>query len=346
MTITVTALIFSGRQNPAWVLAANEEKALLQDLAATPGVVQRIGDMGGGLGYAGLQIDQGSETLAAETGLPARFFIHTGQTLHEDKAQQIAARLAGVMFDHVYSWETYGDTSGPDAGLRSLLLDEIGQGVARGFNASSSITITEDTLAGHQSTEPRGMIAESRGCTVESGEYKPGFWNDAGIIQYNNNCYCYAANRRIDKFGQPGKGGGRPVARPFTVENVRAALLTDGLKPFGTCLPAAESPRYLVAMVVAPFRPNDPRYNDYHFYRNSVQSLSNQIYFWSHKMGQFPVTNLDKDGRIIANVERANRDKYTLFGGYYYLPRSARIAGNPPGADFGGSGGEPGGGTG
>jgi len=324
MTLRVTPRLFSGRVNPTWTLDDAAAVDVLRELHLSPGVVDGVGAPPCRLGFSGLQIDVGSDLLAAETGLPSTFFIGTGRTSHESRAQEIAARLVETMPQH-RSGETLLDGAS-DEGLRSLLLEEIAE-VSTLQSGSPLTTVTEQELSVElsQSPDPSGSLDAS--CTVESGEYKPGFWNDGSTVQLSNNCYSYAANRRIDKFGIPGKGGGRMVRPPFTKENVVAAMLADGLKPHGSCLPETEKPRYLIALVIAPLKPGDPNYNDFHFFRNSVQSLSNQTYFWSHKPGQCPVINIDNSGRIITNVERANRGKYTIFGGYFYLSKSSKIDG-------------------
>ena len=329
MSITITAQIFSGRPNPLWALGDDEAAALIQELAANPGVIVPTDKAEGRLGYSGLRVDLRSETLATEAGLPSQFLIHNGSTRFEAKGQEIAARLVEGIFKDRFAWDSMVPGIGPDEALKAILLGEVAGAESSAMLGSALHSNTEAALRA-----PLAPEAADRGppltidCTVESAVYNPGFWNDAGTVQLHNNCYCYAVNRRIDKFGWPGKGAGRPIRAPFTLENVTAGILADGLRRHGDCLPDTEKPRFLVAMVVAPFKPGDPNYNDFHFYRNSVASLTSPKYFWSHKMGQFPVSNIDTSCNIIGNVERANRGKYSIFGGYFYASKSVRLDGN------------------
>ncbi len=145
----------------------------------------------------------------------------------------------------------------------------------------------------------------------------------------HNNCYCYATNRRIDKFGYPGKAAGQPVPKPWTVENVTKAILADGARRFDDCQPESQKDRWLFALAIAEYKPGDANWNDFHFYRGVVRSSTQFDQFWAHKPGQFPVMNTDCDGKIIVNLERAARGKYKLVGGYFCAPKSMRIDGNP-----------------
>jgi hypothetical protein len=334
MTITVTAQLFSGRSNPSWTLKEGEALAALREISLNPGIIVPFNRARGRLGYCGLLIDIDSEELATETGLPSEFLIHTGETRYEAKAQEIAGRLVDLMLSHRVSWDSMVPGLGPDAVLQSIIRDEVTQAapriaVGRGLDSISAAAAVD---SGRESV---AVPEAGPNCPVESALYNPEFWNDnAGPIQRSNNCYCYATNRRINKFGLPGKGGGKPVAPPWLVNNVIDAMNCDGAVFWANCLPDSEKPRYLIAMVIAPIKPNDPNYNDFHFYRNVHDAAQPPKYFWGNKPGQFPVTNLDYSNRLITNVERCDRGKYAIWGGYFYAPKSMRVDGNKPPGSF------------
>lgn len=134
--------------------------------------------------------------------------------------------------------------------------------------------------------------------------YQPTPWNDGGKVQFNNNCYNYANNVRTDTFAQPGKYCGKPITALTCADVIRAAKC-DGLVPTTktAVLPAGMT---RVALVVDD-------YDDYHWYRQDSNGM------WSHKPGASRVTNVDNSGKVITDVETANRGEYRSMCLYFYI---------------------------
>lgn len=145
-------------------------------------------------------------------------------------------------------------------------------------------------------------VRDALACGIPA--YAPAYWNDHGTIQYNNNCYNYANNKRTDTFAQPGRGGGSS-AYPYSsisCSTVYYAARADGLvspASNGTCRSGEDK----LALAVAPGW-------DYHWYRRDSSG------WWSHKPGGTSATNLDNSGNPISNPQTANRGPYTNFCGY------------------------------
>jgi hypothetical protein len=135
--------------------------------------------------------------------------------------------------------------------------------------------------------------------------YTPGFWNDAGTVQYHNNCYNYANNRRTDTFAQPGRAHGITLTvANLNCNDVANAAVADGLdRTAGAGCPACQT---TVALVIYPG-------HDYHWYRRDANGL------WTHKPGGTQATNLDSSGHPITNPETADRGNYTVFCGYFCI---------------------------
>ena len=164
-------------------------------------------------------------------------------------------------------------------------------------------TITEAGGAVHNITA-RAPNPVSTACGIPP--YSPAYWNDAGIIQYNNNCYNYGNNKRTDTYAQPGRYGGAQ-ATVIQCTNVTAGAIADGLiqtTATGTCPNGTDK----IAMVVDPG-------HDYHWYRQGSDGM------WSHKPGGGQATNLDNSSNTISNPETANRCGsglcYSQFCGYF-----------------------------
>ncbi len=142
-------------------------------------------------------------------------------------------------------------------------------------------------------------------CGIPS--YTPSFWNDAGTIQYSNNCYNYANNKRTDTFAQPGRAAGAKYTS-LTCASVGPAAEADGLTTSSASASCGCSAK--LALVVGPGW-------DYHWYRLDSNGK------WTHKPGGTEATNLDNSGNIITNPETADRGAYTDFCGYYCSCSSA-----------------------
>ena len=323
--IKVKALLFSGRPNPEWTISGEEARVVLQEIADTPGMIALRANYPWCLNYQGLELDILSDAAAAEYGLPPSFIIHSGRTRFEGKAQEVASRLVALMFSHRISWDSWIDDLGPDETLQEILQAEVGAAKPKG---PPSTPVFSFGLDEQLRAREEGPLAAGK-CIFDFAAYNPGYWNDNGQVQLHNNCYCFATNRRIDKFGYPGKAAGAPVPAPWTVENVTRAILADGARRFDDCQPESQKDRWLFALSIAEYRPSDKRWNDFHFYRGVVRSTTQFDQFWAHKPGQFPVMNTDCDGKTLINIERANMGKYRIFGGYFCAPKSMRIDGNP-----------------
>jgi hypothetical protein len=135
--------------------------------------------------------------------------------------------------------------------------------------------------------------------------YSPAYWNDGGIIQYNNNCYNYSNNKRTDTFAQPGTAAGITLSWPgdMNCTAVGNGATADGLM---VCPTAAACPhgRTKIALVI------DPQW-DYHWYRLDSDGM------WSHKPGGTQATNRDNSNNLIYDPETADRGGYITFCGYY-----------------------------
>jgi len=136
--------------------------------------------------------------------------------------------------------------------------------------------------------------------------YTPGFWNDGGTVQWNNNCYNYSNNKRTDTFAQPGRASGITLGSVnMNCADVTPAAVADGIEqaPSSGDCPKC---RTRIALVIRPGR-------DYHWYRRDADGM------WTHKPGSTPATNLDNSGNPITNPETADRGLYTEFCGYFCI---------------------------
>ena len=102
-----------------------------------------------------------------------------------------------------------------------------------------------------------------KGCpkcvAADAPAYTPAFWNTPQR-QPHNNCYNYANNQATNTFAQPGRATGKPITG-LSCKGVQPSAQSDGLKlsaDFSTPLKAGAG--WYVALVIWPG-------TDYHWYR-------------------------------------------------------------------------------
>ena len=285
--LQITADIFSGRPNPAWVVEADEAMKLLHEISQNQSAIAAVHEGYQGLGYRGLVVETLGDNIASKYELPATFRI--GHNSHE-KGLEIAERVVSSMLT----------TRLLDERVHGLIIEELKRLRSREETAEA------DSFAPLVPPVAREAVT----CWIELGRFNPGFWNDPAHI-HRNNCYNYASNRRTDTFAQPGRATGHQ-ATVMACANVTAAALSDGLHHRFDCFPDSEKPRWLMALVVAPGY-------DYHWYRKQKEG------FWGHKPGGTAARNVDNNGAIVWNPETAARLPYTDFCGYFYACKSQKI---------------------
>ena len=97
---TIEADVFSGRENPRWLITDEPTATELLEFAASrPEMIVDAGQehTDYGLGFRGLIIDITQAEIAAGHGLPARFRIAGGTSRDEASARDFANRLLDAL---------------------------------------------------------------------------------------------------------------------------------------------------------------------------------------------------------------------------------------------------------
>lgn len=310
--LQVTADVFSGRSNPTWVVTNEREvRAVLREVTRDRALVAEAAPPEAGLGFRGLIVESLSDELATNLDLQGSLYLPIGAYAADGRANELAERLVSLIGQAEPTVAAEPDALPLDQSLQDFLLDQITTSARQSVLDEPSLVIPAEAEA-ELDVEEESFVAAT--CGIELAQYNPGFWNNNTTIRYNNNCYNYASNKRTNTFAQPGRGAGS-MYRAITCPEVTRAALADGLRRRFNCFPAAEAPRYLVALVVAP----GPGFVDYHWYRKVREG------FWGHKPGGTAARNLDNRGRIIEDPATCDRGPYTQFCGYFYTCRSQRI---------------------
>jgi hypothetical protein len=186
---------------------------------------------------------------------------------------------------------------------------------ATSFSGMSLISSSSNILASVSTAGAltlRGTCVNTAGCS--NTRYEPTVWNDAGTVQYNNNCYNYGNDKITGTYAQPGNASGNPAAS-MSVTDVRDAALSDGLTWVGWTYPGNTyscGSGHLVFMAIDPGV-------DYHWWR-----LDQETGAWSHKPAWTPAVNEDASYNPISNPLASDRDftswfapNYTDNGGFY-----------------------------
>lgn len=308
--LRVTADVFSGRTNPAWVIDSAGARTALSALSDARHLLADDVPAGAGLGFRGLWIEALGDDATGGLPGPGRAYLPVGPQALGSSAPDLATRLIELTSAAEPAPGVAGDAAA-DTSLRDALAQQLEL-------ATRTLPTTQATVddgpdlggapASHAATEGDATAAAT--CFIELNAFSPGFWNDNSTIRYNNNCYNYASNWRTDTFAQPGLGCGSMYGA-LTCDEVTRAALCDGMHRRYDCFPDPERPRYLVALVVAPGF-------DFHWYRRAREG------FWGHKPGGTEARNVDNSGLVIWDPLLADRGPYTEFCGFFYGCNSQR----------------------
>ena len=191
MPIRITIDIFSGVPNPVVVLSSKEAQAVLERLKPGNALVADEAEKATTpiLGYRGLIIEQTGPSPADES-LPARFRVASGALV----GGGLAHRAADAGFESYFF-----SSKGPSKKLKGArkLLTIVKQEVERAKETRDQIVL------------PTTPFPITLPCAC-GPLYEPGWWNDGGQKQLNNNCYNYdELSERY--FRSTWKGGRRDV---------------------------------------------------------------------------------------------------------------------------------------
>jgi len=279
MPVRITIDMFSGRPNPVVELAGKDAQDVLARLKPAEPLVQDQAEKAATpiLGYRGLIVEQtGAQT---SKDMPARFRLAAGSLV----GGGLAHRPADPEFeDFFFSAKGHFKKVKDATKLRAIIKDELPR--AKEIREQFVIPILPFPIKLLCACAPL---------------YEPGWWNDAGQKQFNNNCYNYACNYRSDTFAQPGLAAGS-MYTALTCAAVLPAAERDALENEPTANNKCPQEGHLVALVIAPNI-------DFHWFRKGRNG------FWTHKPGGTAVTNVDNSGHLIADPRTANRGMYTDF---------------------------------
>ena len=217
MSFLLTMDIFSGRENPSWVVSDKLASELLerfrasekQLLDAPPSPI---------LGYRGIRV------------APIERQEEKPESLLKGEQDEGAVYVSGV----------------PE-------LEEFLISTGREILAAPIIEHALDILRRPDFRLPE--LAPAVKCPVcvakDAPAYNPGFWNTPAR-QPHNNCYNYANNQATNTFAQPGRATGKPITG-LSCKGVQPSAQGDGLKPAaGFNAPLAAGQGWYVALVIWP----------------------------------------------------------------------------------------------
>lgn len=293
MAIRITFDVFSGRPNPSVIVDGVEEQEVLARLAPSGRAkAARRGPLPESiLGYRGVIIEQVPAPPAPRRKRAARAARPLGRGLGT------VARVAGGI---VQSGRTAAPTYDPF--VEDFVCGSTGPIRLTGLGPDFAERVRGEL---HRY---RDLIERARWPVIKwpvrprclcAPLWEPNWWNDAGQVQWNNNCYNYGTNYRSDTYAQPGLANGAMYAS-ITCLDVRAGAVADALIDSPNANNRCPKEGHLVALVVGPGW-------DFHWYRKGRNGL------WTHKPGGTPATNVDNSGNLITDPRTADRGNYTDF---------------------------------
>lgn len=218
MAYLVTLDVFSGRENPTWVIPdseANDVRARIRDTgkgiaSASPSDI---------LGYRGIRITP----------------IERQDSEKEPLLESGGEADGSIYISNIPELEDYLLATGG-----SLVEDVVSRHVKE--------MLAQPNL---RNSSPQ-MAASCPPCNAaDAPAYDPGFWNIPARQPYNN-CYNYANNQATNTFAQPGRATGRPITG-LSCGGVQPSAQSDGLIPTANfSAPLAPGKGWYVALVIWP----------------------------------------------------------------------------------------------
>lgn len=158
-------------------------------------------------------------------------------------------------------------------------------------------------------------------------EWEPYLWT--GDIEKNINCYGYILNNQTNpitnelyKFQQPGEYANKKIEIDNLTEEQIISYVKSDFKMYslfknkefifseiGRNQKCAKGNYKVCLRIRKDYNP----YPDYHWYRQDQDG------YWSHKIGDSPVSRLDSNGRLIKDPSLASTNNYDTFVGYFEL---------------------------
>lgn len=231
MALTLTLNIFSGRQNPVWILSDAQEAEFNERVAAAPQTSNLKAIPGTPiLGYRGFSVRRESDARSSH--------IYSGIV---DSGPDSASLLFGDRELESFLLST----------ARDAVADEVADHVKQAISTPPRTALFNETL------QP------TVGCpacnAVDAPAYNPASWNIPTVQPYNN-CYNYANNKITNTFAQPGRATGHPIT-VLSCAGVTPSAQSDGLVVTADFSgPLAAGQGWYVALVIWPNQ-------DYHWYR-------------------------------------------------------------------------------
>lgn len=278
MSIEVILDVFSGRENPRWVLSDDKAEDFFGNLedVKTPTLSKPISSIGL-LGYRGFIIRRPVESPQGDLKL----LVHNGIV---DFGQGEKNRISDNR-----QLERWLLDSAPDLDdrVKSVVYEEL----------EKPVSDADELFEAYKENYAAAVCPTCQ--AADAPIYNPGMWNIPTVQPYNN-CYNYANNKITNTFAQPGRAHGQGTST-MACSNVQAAAQADGLVSHPNFSdPLASGKGWYVALVIWPGV-------DYHWYRQDKNGC------WSHKPGSTPVINTDNSGNTITDPRTCDRGNYTDF---------------------------------
>lgn len=289
MKLKVTIDIFSGRPNPELIVSGTEAKKIL-DTISPSGKMKPINPRSvqppSGLGYRGIIVEQLDK---ASKEHPARMQITHANVFGDENYSRLKGdEMEAIILERVKRFKNV-----PNRNEFKKFLEFEMRRFRKDWEKYIKIPI------------PKWPPIIFNPCQC-APDPDLAWWNDAGTIQYNNNCYNYASNYRTNTFAQPGKASGQQYTSlsgcsvAAGQRSAKDGAIADKL----INLPLADNkcPKkgHLVALVIAPGW-------DFHWFRKGPNGR------WSHKPGGTQARITDNSNNLITDPRTADRGPYTQF---------------------------------
>ena len=139
--LKATLDVFSGHQNPSWILDYEEAQEVLREITSNRGIISDINSGYQGLGYRGIELELLSDEAVDQYNLTSTFKIANGASMNESKGLEVAERLITNMPSERTTSRFIDSSMVLDESFRRELLENLGT-----FPSLSYISTEDPTL--------------------------------------------------------------------------------------------------------------------------------------------------------------------------------------------------------
>jgi len=295
MKVIIRCSIFSGTEDPEWVLTKEEEIIEIEKIYnKKTKLIELYETMPKSLGYTGFEV---ITECQSGVDLPSRLWVYNGAISSDISIRPMQLDTDNELEEHLLK------TAEGKPNITDKIFDYM----------TEQVGLSSDKYWKIKSILKTSILNSKKLAGRVEPNYAPRDWNQ-WHVRMKNNCFNYAIDVKRYRFAHPGEFSETPHNK--TKDTIVDACNEDGLEFISddiTYEKKLDRPKkgHYVALFLH-------EYVDYHWYRLDKKGEIYKEQIWSHKPGTSFVRTYD-EGTItsITSLSEANTGNYNIFCGFF-----------------------------